>query len=52
MLQDSIAKAKKICPEPLEVQRTARSLDMEITRFKLKMQTQREHQGDREEIVR
>uniref|UniRef100_H3D3W7 Structural maintenance of chromosomes protein 6 n=1 Tax=Tetraodon nigroviridis TaxID=99883 RepID=H3D3W7_TETNG len=51
-LQESIAKAKKFCSEQLEVRRTARSLDTEITRLKSKIETQREHQGDREEIVR
>ncbi|XP_056873039.1 structural maintenance of chromosomes protein 6-like [Takifugu flavidus] len=51
-LQESIAKAKEICPEQLVVRRTARSLDAEITRLKVKIATQREHQGDREEIVR
>lgn len=52
MVQESIAKAKKICPEQLEVRRTPRSLDTEITRLKVKIATQREHQGDREQIVR
>lgn len=52
MVQESIAKAKKICSEKLEVRRTARSLDTEITRLKFKIETQREHQGNREEIVR
>lgn len=52
LVQESIAKAKEICPEQLVVRRTARSLDTEITRLKVKIATQREHQGDREEIVR
>lgn len=52
MVQESIAKAKKICSEQLEVRRTARSLDTEITRLKFQIETQREHQGNREEIVR
>lgn len=52
MVQESIAKAKEIWPEQLAVRRTARSLDAEINRLKVKIATQREHQGDREEIVR
>lgn len=52
MVQESIAKAKEICPEQLEVRRTPRSLDTEITRLNVKIATQREHQGDREQIVR
>lgn len=52
MVQEYIAKAKNICSERLEVRRTARSLDTEITRLRANIETQREHQGDREEIVR
>lgn len=52
MVQESISKAKKIWSERLEVRRTPRSLDTEITRLKVKIDTQMEHQGNREEIVR
>lgn len=52
MVQESIAKAKEICPEQLVVRRTAKSLDSEISRLKAKIATQSEYQGDREEIVR
>lgn len=52
MVQEYIAKAQNICSERLEVRRTARSLDTEITRLRANIETQREHQGDREEIVR
>uniref|UniRef100_A0A8C4GSM1 Structural maintenance of chromosomes protein 6 n=1 Tax=Dicentrarchus labrax TaxID=13489 RepID=A0A8C4GSM1_DICLA len=45
-------QATKICPERLEVRRTARSLDSEISRLKVKITTQQEQQGDREEVVR
>uniref|UniRef100_A0A671XD19 Structural maintenance of chromosomes protein 6 n=1 Tax=Sparus aurata TaxID=8175 RepID=A0A671XD19_SPAAU len=45
-------QAKKISPERLEVRRTARSLDSEISRLKVKITTQQEQQGDREEVVR
>ncbi|TNN68618.1 Structural maintenance of chromosomes protein 6 [Liparis tanakae] len=51
-LQTSVAKATTICPERLDVRRTARSLDSEITRLKVKITTQQEQQGDREEVVR
>ncbi|XP_053192459.1 structural maintenance of chromosomes protein 6-like [Scomber japonicus] len=51
-LQTSISKAQEICPERLEVRRTARSLDSEINRLKVKITTQQEQQGDREEVVR
>ncbi|XP_070842869.1 structural maintenance of chromosomes protein 6 [Chaetodon trifascialis] len=51
-LQASVAKAAQICPERLEVRRTARSLDSEISRLKVKIATQQEQQGDREEVVR
>ncbi|XP_068580723.1 structural maintenance of chromosomes protein 6-like [Cebidichthys violaceus] len=51
-LQTSVAKAREICPERLEVRRTARSLDSEINRLKVKIKTQQEQQGDREEVVR
>lgn len=51
-VQTSVAKAKKISPERLEVRRTARSLDSEISRLKVKITTQQEQQGDREEVVR
>ncbi|XP_071335380.1 structural maintenance of chromosomes protein 6 [Trachinotus anak] len=51
-LQTSVSKATEISPERLEVRRTARSLDSEINRLKVKMSTQQEQQGDREEVVR
>uniref|UniRef100_A0A7N8X877 Structural maintenance of chromosomes protein 6 n=1 Tax=Mastacembelus armatus TaxID=205130 RepID=A0A7N8X877_9TELE len=50
-VQESVAKATKISPERQEVRRTAKSLDSEINRVKVKITTQQE-QGDREEIVR
>ncbi|KAM6915132.1 structural maintenance of chromosomes protein 6 [Xenentodon cancila] len=51
-LEASETKATKICPERVEVRRTAKSLDSEISRIKVKISTQQEQQGDREEIVR
>ncbi|RVE55821.1 hypothetical protein OJAV_G00229750 [Oryzias javanicus] len=51
-LQDSVAKAAQICPERLDTSRPAKSLDSEINRMKVKIATQQEQQGDRNEIVR
>lgn len=51
-LQTSVSKAKEISSERLEIRRTARSLDSEISRLKVKITTQQEQQGDREEVVR
>ncbi|XP_041814270.1 structural maintenance of chromosomes protein 6 [Chelmon rostratus] len=51
-LQASVAKATQICQQRLEVRRTARSLDSEISRLKVKITTQQEQQGDREEVVK
>uniref|UniRef100_A0A665WUV7 Structural maintenance of chromosomes protein 6 n=1 Tax=Echeneis naucrates TaxID=173247 RepID=A0A665WUV7_ECHNA len=48
----SVSKATEISPERLEVRRTARSIDSEINRLKVKISTQQEQQGDREEVVR
>ncbi|RXN13962.1 structural maintenance of chromosomes 6 [Labeo rohita] len=51
-LQDSIAKASEICTERLDVRRTAKSLDSEITRLKHKIDTQQDQQGHRDTIVK
>ncbi|XP_041832075.1 structural maintenance of chromosomes protein 6 [Melanotaenia boesemani] len=51
-IKTSVAKATKICPERIDVRRTAKTLDTEITRLKVKISTQQEQQGDREEIVK
>lgn len=51
-LQASIAKASEICAERLAVRRTARSLDSEINRLKVKISSQQEQQGDREDVIR
>lgn len=51
-IETSVAKATEISSERLEVRRTARSLDSEINRLKVKITTQQEQQGDREEVVR
>lgn len=52
LVQTSVAKAREICPERLEGRRTPRSLDSEINRLKVKIATQQEQQGNREEVVR
>lgn len=51
-LQASVAKASEICPERLDVRRTAKSLDSEISRLKNKINTQQDQQGHRDTIVR
>ncbi|KAG1931921.1 structural maintenance of chromosomes protein 6 [Pimephales promelas] len=51
-LQASIAKASEICPDRLDVRRTAKSLDSEISRLKHKINTQQDQQGHRDTIVR
>uniref|UniRef100_A0A1A7WF85 Structural maintenance of chromosomes protein 6 n=1 Tax=Iconisemion striatum TaxID=60296 RepID=A0A1A7WF85_9TELE len=48
----SVTKATKISPNRAEVNRTAKSLDSEINRLKVKISTQQEQQEDREEVVR
>ncbi|XP_023662740.2 structural maintenance of chromosomes protein 6 isoform X1 [Paramormyrops kingsleyae] len=51
-LEASILKASEICPERLEVRRTAKSLDSEINRLKQKISNQQDLQGDRDEVIR
>ncbi|KAK1889292.1 Structural maintenance of chromosomes protein 6 [Dissostichus eleginoides] len=51
-IQTSVAKATEICPERVEVKRTARSLDNEISRLQVKISTQQEQQGNRDQVVR
>uniref|UniRef100_A0A671P6C5 RecF/RecN/SMC N-terminal domain-containing protein n=1 Tax=Sinocyclocheilus anshuiensis TaxID=1608454 RepID=A0A671P6C5_9TELE len=51
-LQASIAKASETCPERLDVRRTAKSLDSEISRLRHKINTQQDQQGHRDTIVR
>ncbi|XP_064195254.1 structural maintenance of chromosomes protein 6-like [Anguilla rostrata] len=50
-LMEAIEKATAICPE-LEVRRTAKSLDNEISRLRQKISTQQNQHGDRDEILR
>ncbi|KAG7461051.1 hypothetical protein MATL_G00205940 [Megalops atlanticus] len=50
-LKASIEKATEICPK-MEVKRTAKSLDSEISRLKQKISAQQDQQGDRDEVIR
>uniref|UniRef100_A0A8C5HNP3 Structural maintenance of chromosomes protein 6 n=1 Tax=Gouania willdenowi TaxID=441366 RepID=A0A8C5HNP3_GOUWI len=52
VFQASSAKASEICAERMDISRTARSLDTEINRLKVKISTQQDQQGDPKEIVR
>ncbi|KAF4116833.1 hypothetical protein G5714_001386 [Onychostoma macrolepis] len=52
VLQASIAKASEICPERLDVRKTAKSLDSEISCLRHKINTQQDQQGHRDTIVR
>uniref|UniRef100_A0AAY5ERK7 Structural maintenance of chromosomes protein 6 n=1 Tax=Electrophorus electricus TaxID=8005 RepID=A0AAY5ERK7_ELEEL len=45
-------KSLEICPERSDVRRTAKSLDSEISRLKLKISTQQDQHGDRDTILR
>ncbi|CAL8392025.1 unnamed protein product [Arctogadus glacialis] len=51
-LAASVTMATEICPERLEVRRTAKNLDTEINLLKTKITTQQAQQGNREEIVK
>ncbi|XP_053141310.1 structural maintenance of chromosomes protein 6-like isoform X1 [Hemicordylus capensis] len=51
-LMEIIAKASKIHPERIEVNRTTNSLYTEINTLRDKINSERERTGDREEIIR
>ncbi|KAM6458961.1 structural maintenance of chromosomes protein 6 isoform 2-T2 [Liasis olivaceus] len=51
-LEEVIAKASKIHPERIEVNRTFKSLDTEMNHLREKINSERERTGDREEIIR
>ncbi|XP_063170876.1 structural maintenance of chromosomes protein 6 [Candoia aspera] len=51
-LEEMIAKASKIHPERIEVNRTYKSLETEMNRLREKISSERERTGDREEIIR
>ncbi|KAG9334110.1 hypothetical protein JZ751_009145 [Albula glossodonta] len=50
-LMAAVKKATVICPK-MEVKRTAKSLDSEISRLKQKISSQQDQQGDRDLIIR
>uniref|UniRef100_A0A8D2L7H2 Structural maintenance of chromosomes protein 6 n=1 Tax=Varanus komodoensis TaxID=61221 RepID=A0A8D2L7H2_VARKO len=49
---EMIAKASKIHPERIEVNRTFKSLETEMNHLRRKINSEREHIGDREEIIK
>uniref|UniRef100_A0A6I8PMA1 Structural maintenance of chromosomes protein 6 n=1 Tax=Xenopus tropicalis TaxID=8364 RepID=A0A6I8PMA1_XENTR len=51
-LEVKISQAKCICPERIEVSRTARSLDTEINRLREKINSEEVLHGNREEIIK
>lgn len=51
-LEDKISKAKLIFPERIEVSRTARSLDTEISHLRAKINSEHHLHGNREEIIK
>ncbi|XP_044301074.1 structural maintenance of chromosomes protein 6 [Varanus komodoensis] len=51
-LAEMIAKASKIHPERIEVNRTFKSLETEMNHLRRKINSEREHIGDREEIIK
>lgn len=51
-LEEKISKAKLIFPERIEVSRTARSLDTEISHLRAKITSEHHLHGNREEIIK
>ncbi|XP_043924473.1 structural maintenance of chromosomes protein 6 [Protopterus annectens] len=51
-LEEKISLAKQIYPERLQVNKSARSLDLEINRLREKISTEQHRHGNREEIIR
>ncbi|TRY56195.1 hypothetical protein DNTS_002545 [Danionella cerebrum] len=51
-LQATVAKASKVCPKRVEVRRTTKSLESEISRLHNKISTQQEQHGHRDTIIR
>ncbi|KAG7465711.1 hypothetical protein MATL_G00156340 [Megalops atlanticus] len=50
--QEYVAKAQRICPERQQVNRSAKSIDMEITRLRHRISAQESSQGTQEQITR
>ncbi|KAM9201067.1 structural maintenance of chromosomes protein 6 isoform 3-T3 [Dugong dugon] len=51
-LEEKMSQARQICPERIEVQKSASILDKEINRLRQKIQAEHASHGDREEIMR
>ncbi|XP_072550789.1 structural maintenance of chromosomes protein 6 isoform X2 [Salminus brasiliensis] len=51
-LKASAEKASEICPERIDIRRTAKNLDSDISHLKLKITTQQNQHGDRDTIIR
>lgn len=51
-LEEKTSQARQICPERIEVQKSASILDKEINRLRQKIQAEHASHGDREEIMR
>uniref|UniRef100_A0A668AX34 Structural maintenance of chromosomes 6 n=1 Tax=Myripristis murdjan TaxID=586833 RepID=A0A668AX34_9TELE len=51
-LEESVAKASEISPERQQVDRSAKSIDTEITRLKKRISVQESTHGDQEQVVR
>ncbi|XP_033860951.1 structural maintenance of chromosomes protein 6 [Acipenser ruthenus] len=50
-LQDSIKQAIQICPERLQVERSAKSIDTEINRLRQRLNTEKNRHGNQNEII-
>ncbi|KAK2489221.1 hypothetical protein MC885_018096 [Smutsia gigantea] len=51
-LEEKMSQARQICPERIEVQKSASILDKEINRLRQKIQAEHASHGDREEIMK
>ncbi|KAF5917321.1 hypothetical protein HPG69_008393 [Diceros bicornis minor] len=51
-LEEKMSQARQICPERIEVKKSASILDKEINRLRQKIQAEHASHGDREEIMR
>ncbi|XP_036118642.1 structural maintenance of chromosomes protein 6 isoform X3 [Molossus molossus] len=51
-LKEKMSQARQICPERIEVKKSASILDKEINRLRQKIQAEHASHGDREEIMR
>uniref|UniRef100_G3T052 Structural maintenance of chromosomes protein 6 n=1 Tax=Loxodonta africana TaxID=9785 RepID=G3T052_LOXAF len=51
-IRRKMSQARQICPERIEVQKSASILDKEINRLRQKIQAEHASHGDREEIMR